>query len=184
LEYGQFGVAASDHGFLLLERDLDQYRYSPTFYDAFQAGGAEPQVAVGADFGGLLVLEGFDWDVRPVVRPALPVEITTYWRAVSPIDGAYRPVFYFWDDEQRRVLVQPEEMSVHWYSTWLWEPGQVVKLTLPPLPVGDVPHAGVALLRPGAGNLEIEGRVVPITSANGQPLSLWEEDTVLELVRP
>jgi len=184
LEYGQFGVAASDHGFLLLERGLDQYRFSPTFYDAFQAEGATPQVAMGADFGGLLKLEGFDWDVRPVVRPALPVEITTYWRALSPIDGAYRLVFYFWDDEQHRVLVQPEEMSVHWYSTWLWEPGQMVKLTLPPLPVGDLPHAGVALLRPGTSNLEIEGRVVPITSTASQPWSLWEEGTLLELVRP
>ena len=28
LEYGQFGIAASDHGFLLLERDLDEYRLS------------------------------------------------------------------------------------------------------------------------------------------------------------
>ena len=38
LDYAQFGVAESDHGFLLLERGLDEYRFSPTFYAAFLAG--------------------------------------------------------------------------------------------------------------------------------------------------
>ena len=184
LDYAQFGVAASDHGLLLLERGLDQYRFSPSFYEVFQAGDSTPQVAVAADFGGLLRLEGFDWEVRPVVRPGLPVEITTYWRALSPLDEGYRPVFYFWDDAERLVHVQPEELSVHWAPTWLWEPGQVIKLTLPSLPVGDLAHAGVALLEPGAGNADLEGRVMPITSASGESLSLWEQNTILELVRP
>jgi hypothetical protein len=184
LDYAQFGVAASDHGILLLERDLDEYRFSPGFYDVFRAGESTPEVNVGADFGGLLRLEGFDWQVRPVVRPGLPVEITTYWQALSPLDEGYRLVFYFWDEEGRQVHVQAEQLAVHWYPTWLWEPGQVVRLTLPPLPVGDLPHAGVALVQPGAGNADVEGRVVPITSAIGQPLTLWEEDTILELVRP
>jgi hypothetical protein len=122
--------------------------------------------------------------VRPVVRPALPVEITTYWRALLPLDDGYRLVFYFWDGAGRLVLVQPEELSVHWVPTWLWEPGQVVKLTLPSLPVGNLAHAGVALLQPGAGDGDLEGRVVPITSASGEPLSLWEQNTILELMRP
>jgi hypothetical protein len=184
LDYAQFGVAASDHGVLLLERELDQYRFSPGFYDVFRAGESTPEVPVGADFGGLLRLDGFDWQVRPVVRPGLPVEITTYWQALSPLDEGYRLVFYFWDKEGRQVHVQAEQMAVHWYPTWLWEPGQVVKLTLPSLPVGDLPQAGVALIQPGAGNSDLEGRVVPITSTTGEPLSLWEQDTILELVRP
>ena len=76
----------------LLERDLDDYRLSPTFYDVLSMPAAiEPQVPVGADFGGLLRLEGFDWDVRPVVRPELVVEITTYWRALSALDEEYPP---------------------------------------------------------------------------------------------
>ena len=69
------------------------------------------------------------------------------------------------------MRVQPEERVVHWYPTWLWEPGQVVKVTLPPLPVGDLPHVGVAVLRPGAEPRIGEGRLVPITAAAGQPLS-------------
>jgi hypothetical protein len=32
--------------------------------------------------------------------------------------------------------------------------------------------------------MDVEGRVVPITSVDGQPLLLWEKDTILELVRP
>jgi uncharacterized membrane protein len=184
IDYAQFGVADSDHGLLLLEREGDQYRLSPSFYDVFEAEGAGPQVPVGADVGGLLRLEGFDWDVRPVVRPELVVVITTYWRALVPLEQELRLVFYFWDEDERLVRIQPEERAVHWYPTWLWEPGTMVRVTLPALPVGDLPHVGVAVLRPGVTDRAIEGRVVPITAAHGRTLSLWEQDTVVELVRP
>jgi uncharacterized membrane protein len=184
LEYGQFGIAASDHGFLLLERDLDEYRLSPTFHQVFLAGDSEPQVPVGADFAGLLRLEGFERYVRPVVRPELVVQIATYWRALVPLEQEYRLAFYFWDKQGHLVHIQPEEQAVHWYATWLWEPGQLVKVTLPPLPVGDLAHVGVAVLLPGAGDRETEGRLVPITSSGGQAISLWEQDTIVELIEP
>jgi hypothetical protein len=184
LEYGQFGIAASDHGFLLLERDLDEYLLSPTFDDVFLAGDTEPRTAVDADFAGLLRLEGFDRDVRPVVRQGLVLQITTYWQALVPLEKEYRLVFYFWDGQRHLVHVQPEEQALHWYPTWLWKPEQTVKVTLPPLPVGDLPHAGVAVLLPGTGDLETEGRLVPIAPAEGQRLSLWEQDTILELLEP
>ncbi len=184
LDYGQFGVAASDHGFLLLQRGLDDYRLSPTLDDVFHAEGAVPQVAVGADFDGALRLEGFDWKVRPVVRPELVVEITTYWRALAPLEDEYRLAFYFWDEGGRLLRVQSEEQLMHWYPTWLWEPGRLIEATLPPLPVGDLPHVGVAVLRPGAGDREIEGRLVPIRPAGQRPLSLWEQDTIVELKKP
>jgi uncharacterized membrane protein len=184
LDYTEFGVAGSDHGFLLLERGLDDFRISPTFYDAFSASDAVPQVPVGADFGGSLRLEGFDWNPRPVVRPEQVVEITTYWRALSPLDQDYRLVFFFWDRDGKLVRVQPEERVLHWYPTWLWEPDQVVKVSLPPLPVGDLPHVGVAVLGPGIEDSDVEGRIVPITAVAGQDATLWEQDTILELTRP
>jgi uncharacterized membrane protein len=184
LEYGQFGIAASDQGLLLLERDLDEYRLSPAFYQVFLAGDSEPQTLVDAEFAGLLRLEGFDRNVRPVVRPELVVEIATYWRALAPLEEEYRLVFYFWDEEGRLVHIQPEEQALHWYPTWFWEPEQLVKVTLPPLPVGDLTHTGVAVLLPGAGDREIEGRLVPIAPRGGQPLSLWEQDTIVELTEP
>ena len=184
LDYAEFGVAGSDHGFLLLERGLDKYRISPTFYDAFLASNAVPQVPVGADFGESLRLEGFDWNPRPVVRPEQVVEITTYWRALSSLDKDYRLVFFFWDGDGKLVWVQPEERVVHWYPTWLWEPDQIVKVSLPPLPVGDLPHVGVAVLGPGIENSDVAGRIVPIAVAAGQDATLWEQDTILELTRP
>jgi uncharacterized membrane protein len=184
LDYAQFGVVASDHGLLLLERGLDDYHLSPTLDDVFLADGATPQVPDAADFDGLLRLEGSDWDVRPVVRPELVVEITTYWRAVAPLEEEYRFVFYFWDENNRLVRIQPEEYALHWYPTWLWKPEQLVKVTLPALPVGDLPHVGVAVLRPGVEDLDVRGRVVPITPVSGQALVLRQQDTILELTKP
>jgi uncharacterized membrane protein len=189
LDYAQFGVAGSDHGYLLLERGLEEYLLSPEFYEAFEAGEPgdgvpEETVPVGADFGGLLRLEGFDWQVRPVVRPELVVEITTYWRALAPLDEEYRLVFFFWDEDRNLVRVQPEQRAVHWYPTWLWEPEQLVRVTLPSLPVGHLAYAGVAVLRPGVENRDVAGRLAPEPALGGQPLQLWEENTIVELVKP
>jgi uncharacterized membrane protein len=184
LDYGQFGVAASDHGLLLLERDLAEYRFSPTFADAFLADAASPQVVVEADWADMLRLVGFDWAVRPVVRPELVVELRTYWRALSVLDEEYRLVFFFWDKDGSLLRVQPEERAAHWYPTWYWQPGQLVEVALPPLPVGEAVRVGVALLQPGAGDLYAAGRVTPITAAGDLSLGLREENTILELTVP
>jgi hypothetical protein len=189
LDYAQFGVAGSDHGYLLLERGLGEYLLSPAFYEAFEAG--EPgaplpgeAIGIGADFGGVLRLEGFDWKVRPVIRPELVVEITTYWRALAPLNEEYRLVFFFWDGDRNLVRVQPEARAVHWYPTWLWEPEQLVQVSLPPLPVGHLSHVGVAVLRPGVENMDVAGRLAPEPTVSGQPLQLWEENTIVELAKP
>ncbi len=184
LDYAEFGIAAADHGFLLLERDLEQYRIPPEFDDVFYAKQVEPEVVVEADFGGLFRLEGFDWDVRPVVRPERVIEITTYWQALAPPELEYRIVLYFWDDAHRLARVVPEIQVAQWLPTWIWQPGQVVKATMPPLPVGDLPLAGLAFVRPGFEPLEPEGRLVPITSPNKTHLPLLDQGTILELVAP
>jgi uncharacterized membrane protein len=184
LDYVQFGVAKSDHGFLLLARDSDQFAPSPEFYAVFQVDDFRPQVPDQADVGGVLRLEGFDWAVLPVVRPGLEVQVTTYWRALAPLVEEYRFVFFFWDELDRLALIYPEEQVPAWYPTWRWQPGQVVRVTLPPLPVGDVPHAGVAVLRPGFDPLAVEGRLLPIEPVSSRQVPLREGGTVLELVRP
>ena len=185
LDYAQFGVAASDHGFLLLERDLDEYRLSPTFDDVFlRWRGRYPRYRLAPTLAGCCGWRDSTGACAPWSAPSWWSRSRTYWQALAPLEEEYRLVFYFWDEEGRLVRVQPEEQALHWYPTWLWEPGQVVKVTLPPLPVGDLPHVGVAVLRPGAADREVEGRLVPITPAGGQPLSLWEQDTILELVEP
>ncbi len=184
LDSAQFGVAESDHGILLLERGADEFGLSPEFYAAFRAEDAVPEFPLQAYFGGLLRMEGFDWSIRPVVRPGLEVQITTYWRVLVPLAEEFRCVLFFWNDLGRLALVYPEEVTAAWYPTWLWAPDEVIRVTLPPLPVGDVPHTGVAIVRPGDDPLGGGGRLVPIETASGVPVSLREGDSVLELVRP
>lgn len=184
LDYAQFGVAESDHGLLLLERGLDEYRLSPTFSDVFYAEDAEPQVIVDADFGHVLRLIGYDLVPRPVVRSELVVEITTYWQVLVPPDEEYRLAFYFWDDARQLVRVQLSERTTQWLPTWLWQPGEVYRLALPALPVGDLPYVGVAWLLPGFEPTDSEGRIVPVTSATGSSPVLTDQGTILELVAP
>ena len=73
-----YGISASDHGILLLERGLDEYRLSSTFHQVSLAEDSEPQVPVGVDFAGFRQLVGLDRDVRPMVRPKPVVQISTY----------------------------------------------------------------------------------------------------------
>lgn len=183
LEYDHFGVARADAGVLLLARNLDSYQWPAQFYGAFQGGDSTPSYRVGADLGSLLRLEGFDWSVQPVVTPKPLIEVTTYWRVLSPMDEGCRLLFNYLDSEGRVVGMRPEELAASWYPLWRWEPGQVVKATLPPSPLGDVHHLGVALLRPGADPADTGGRVAPITSTSDLTLTLWERGTIVELVR-
>jgi hypothetical protein len=183
LDYGQFGVAASDYGLLLLERDLDAYRLSPGFYDAFLAGDAQPSVPSEADFGGTLCFLGYDWAVRPVVRPERVVQITTFWRALVPIEDEYRLVFFVRNEHGHLVLTHVEERVLNWAPTWQWEPDQPVKVTLPPLPLADGDRIGVAVLLPGAAEQELDGRLSPIKFSVGT-LPTWDRDTILELPEP
>jgi hypothetical protein len=100
------------------------------------------------------------------------------------LEEGYRLVFFFWDEEGNLSRVVPEQVVRHWYPTWLWEPDQIVKVTLPPLPLGDLPHAGVAVLRPHTEDTDADGRVVPITSPSGAQMILRDNSTILELPRP
>jgi hypothetical protein len=184
IEYGEFGVAASDHGLLLLERGLQNYRLSDAFYDVFRPHGGKIDTGVQADFGGLLRLEGYDWVVAPVVRPELVVTLTAYWQVLAPIDDEYHVVAYFWDPNRNLAYVQADDTLSRWLPTWQWEPGEVIHMTLADLPVGDLPFAGVALVRAGADEADPAGRLVPITSAGGQPPTLRENGTILELKKP
>jgi uncharacterized membrane protein len=184
LEYGEFGVAESDHGFLLLERGLGSYRLSDAFYDVFRAQDGNPHSDAPADFGGLVRLERCDWVVVPVVRPELVVQITAYWQALAPIDEEYQAVFYFWDQDRNLAYVQADDTLSRWFPTWQWQPGQVIRMALPDLPVGSLRYAGVALVRAGTDISDPAGRLVPIASASGQPPTLWENGTILELETP
>jgi hypothetical protein len=184
LDYAEFGIRASDHGILVLERDLDEYRLSPGFFEAFHSENPEPDKMVEAQFGGSLLLRGFDWESRSVVRPELVVEITTYWEVLSPLEDEYQLVFYFLDENGDIADVRPEERAVQWYPTWQWEPGQVVSISLPPLPVGDLSRAGVAVVRTGSDPGDRGSRLAPITSPSGRDLPLWDEGSILELVGP
>jgi uncharacterized membrane protein len=184
MEHDLFGVAAADHGVLLLQSGLASYHWSPRFYDVFQAGDTTPRFRVGADFGSLLRLEGFDWVVRLVVSATPIVEITTYWRPLSPLEGQYRLVYFLLDERGRVEHTQPEEVATNWYPLRMWEPGKVVKVTREPSPLDSAPHLGVAVLRPGATESDVAGRVAPVTSPTGQALTVWEQGTILELRRP
>jgi uncharacterized membrane protein len=184
LDYDSFGVAAADHGVLLLERDLDSYWWSPQFYDAFLAGDSVPRIQVGARFGSLMELTGFDWVILPVVTSKPLVQIATYWRVLAPPSEGCRLAFYYLDNDGKVVGIRPEELAANWYPLWMWEPGQVVKITLPPSPLDEVPHVGVALLRPRAELSDPAGRVTPISPTSNRGLTLWKAGTILELARP
>jgi hypothetical protein len=184
LDYAQFGVVRSDYGFLLLQRNADEFGLSTDFYAVFRTPGAEPQVVQQADVGGELRLEGFDRSVLPVVRPDLEVEITTYWRALAPLAEGYRWVLVAWDDQYRPLFRYVEEPVANWYPTWLWQPGELVRVRFPPLPVGDAPHIGLAVIQPDFDPFDEEGRLVPIEPVSGSLLPLQEGGTILELATP
>ena len=61
---------------------------------------------------------------------------------------------------------------------------EVVVVLAPGSALGDLPHAGVAVVQPNAELTDPSGRLKPIESATDQPLTMWENNTILEFMEP
>ncbi len=92
----------------------------------------EPAIshAIGADFGGLITLEGYDLAARgPQGAPIAAgdtLTLTLYWRAQRAIDASYK-VFnqsYYGDGV---MVAQADGYPVcGGRGTWLWDPGELI----------------------------------------------------------
>jgi uncharacterized membrane protein len=177
----RYGVLDGRHGYLLLERGLEQPVIPDPFYDFARAQDALPQVELQVDFGQDLRLVGYDlvWE-RPVTSRAY---LTMYWQVLRPVDGDLRLFFIQTDpagDPQPGTELEFAE-SV-WYPPSRWTPGDVVRTETLHWSMEDPVDFGLALgVVEGPGFWELDKRLKPSASALPGTLPLVHGDTLLWL---
>jgi hypothetical protein len=124
-----------------------------------------PQVLLGADFGGRVRLLGYTLACDP---PSAPCTLWLYWQAVSRLDVNYT-VFVHLVGQDGHIVSQHDGMPEGgFYPTAAWEVGETIEDEHPLDMTTDVPQGDYSLLV-GLYHLETAERLL-VTGVDGQPL--------------
>jgi hypothetical protein len=182
----EFEVVRAEDGYLLLQRGaLDaspegQWGRFLTFARA--SGQPAPCHPLQVRFGDALELVGYDYTVHNVVTAApLPATVTTYWRALKPLDQDYGFAFFFTRDDGAVVGgYTGETPTTGWYPTGVWQPGEVVRVETPILSIGRLKDVLVAVTLPLADPGSVEGRLRPVEPLGGEETEVFQEESLLK----
>ena len=91
---------------------------------------ARPRHPAEADFGGQIMLVGYDFDGqerRLSVEPSQAIPLTLYWQALTSMDRDYT-VFVHLRDEEGRIWGQKDSQPLDgFYPTSFWDVGELVE---------------------------------------------------------
>jgi uncharacterized membrane protein len=168
LERGEYGVIAARDGYLLLRRGAAHGLRDAT-WAAFLTFAREPQpprFTIGVRFGDALELVSYDYDVHNVVTAGqLPATVTTYWRALRPLDADYELALYFTRGDGAIVGdYAGGTATLAWYPARAWPPGQVIRVETPILAIGRDLGVLVGVSQPGAPRADHAARLTPVAS--------------------
>jgi uncharacterized membrane protein len=185
LQTGDFDIAKAEDGYLLLRRGEtgtsveEEWRRFLTF--ARTDGQTVRCRPLGVRFGDALELVGYDYSVHDVVTTGqLPATVTTYWRALKPLDQDYGFAFFFTRDDGAVVgQYTAETPTIGWYPTSVWQPGEVVRIETPVMPIGRLKDVLVAVALPLADASAAEGRLRPVEAGGGQGVEVIQGASLL-----
>ncbi len=171
LERGAYGVKAAQDGYLLLQRGAPG-RLSGETLDAFLAfarADGPPSRPAAIQFGDALELVGFDSEVHQVVTVGqLPATVTTYWRALRPLDADYAISFFFTRPDGAIVgAYTGATPTLSWVPTRAWQSGDIMRVETPILEIGRDLAVLVGVSAPGAKADDPAARLEPTTAAPG-----------------
>jgi uncharacterized membrane protein len=185
LHSGEFGVLAAQDGYLLLERGLASGadgELPASFYTFARVDGSPVPHITRVRFGDALELVGYEYEVRNVVQARdLPVTITTYWRALKPLETDYRFSFFFTGGDGTIVFHYDQGTpTTYWYEPRAWPVDSVVRMQTPALGVGRLQDVLVAVGPPDEDPWRAASRLRPEPVA-GQQVALADQDTLVKL---
>jgi hypothetical protein len=180
----EFGVLSAEDGYLLLGRGRGTSyggQLPDSFYTFAQSAEHSVPSPVGARFGEVFELVGYDYSILNVVHQhQLPATVTTYWRALEPLKLDYEFALFFTRSDGAIVFHYDDATSTTaWYPTHDWAAGEVVRLQTPVLDVGRYKDVLVAVILPGKDAWSLEDRLQ--VASGGPDRHPLDGDTVLPL---
>jgi hypothetical protein len=186
LRSGQYRLLAAKDGYVLFQKGQAGEAVvglPDEFYTFAQPDEEAIPNRLRVRFGDVLELVGYDYSILNVVHAQqLPATVTTYWRALRPLELSYGFAFFFtrldgaiaghFDDWTPTSLL---------YPTTVWQEGEVVRLETPVLPIGRLRDVMVAVTQPVADSWSVEDRIQPIEIVEGESLELLQDGSLLKL---
>ena len=180
---GDYGLAEAADGYLLLQRGAPGKTLPDAFYDFARAGDPRPQYPMRLQFllDGQPALEclGFDlsWQKDGV-------QATYYWRALRFLPPGLRLYPFYFDDATGQILedtAQRPLVATIWYPPEDWKPGEVIKTSMLPWPVG--PDFGVGLgVVQGQDWSAVDRRLPIYVESSDLVVRLFDGDTWARLI--
>ncbi|NJN96788.1 MAG: DUF2079 domain-containing protein [Anaerolineales bacterium] len=139
---GDFGIVDAFDGYLLLAKnraDLPK-ELPPAFFDFARVTDPaifQPQFPAAVTFDDKLKLLGYDLGYG-AHEERLPV-VTLYWQALEPLEQNYQ-LWPFFIDRQGKLIEDTSArplVTLLWYPTSHWSPGEIVLTRTLPWPLGD-----------------------------------------------
>ncbi|MCX6032054.1 MAG: DUF2079 domain-containing protein [Chloroflexi bacterium] len=186
LQASQFEVVDARDGYLLLKRRSSsgtRTELPAAFFTFAQAGGSSIPHPLRARFGDVLELVGYDVEImNEVSAQQLPARVTTYWRALRPLNPGYGFAFFFTRMDGAIVGTYTEGTATAlFYPVTTWRVGEVVRVETPSLPIGRLRDVLVAVTLPQADAGAVAGRLRPVVVVEGQSREVFQEDSLLKL---
>jgi uncharacterized membrane protein len=181
-----FHIVAAEDGCVLLRRNARGAPPAPlpTPFYSF-ALPKDPVVGhrLSAYFGDALELVGYDYTIAGAVHNSeLPATVTTYWRALRTIDAAYTFAFFFTRRDGANVgQFAGDTATTAWYPLRAWQPGQIVRIETPELPIGRLYDVLLTVTSGKPDPTSAEGRLPLSAGADRLALSVVQDGTLLKL---
>jgi uncharacterized membrane protein len=184
-QMGEFEIVKAEDGYLLLKRGEASASVEEEWRRFLTFARPDSRTVVchplEVRFGDALELVGYDDSVHNVVTAGqLPATVTTYWRALKPLDQDYGFAFFFTRDDGAVVgQYTGETPTIGWYPTSVWQPGEVVRIETPVLSIGRLKDVLVAVALPLADAGTVEGRLRPVEADDGQGVEILQDASLL-----
>jgi uncharacterized membrane protein len=180
---GDFGVAAAEDGYLLLQRGAAARELPPAFFSAWQvppeglAGLAETEVLFGDEQGALLALRGY----AAASDRYGELVVTLLWEALRPLEQELHFYIAYLDPQsqpfQESQFYPPPALL--WYPTTQWEPGRAVKMQTLPWRVEDAQFGLAVGVFAGEGGWAGGKRLDVVHTEPSLPV--WAEGSLVRL---
>ncbi len=138
---------------------------------------------VSFQFGDALELVAYNYDIHNVVTAGQPpATITTYWRPLRKLPDGYQFAFDFTREDGAVIGQYTDPVAVTaWYPSWMWRPGETVRVETPVLTVGRDRGVLVSVIEPGGAPGVPADRVGPIVGQTAGPMEILQDGTLLKL---
>ena len=143
LNGGQWGIVAADDGYLFLGKGMGSSAFPDRFFDFARA--QDPQIANPLDVGfGPLRLLGYDVEPKGKLHGRDPYgSLTLYWRTAEPLKKDYGIAVFLISPSNTVAASLTRHAATIWYPTTQWQPGEIVKVVVPRIPLAGYPRGEV-----------------------------------------